>query len=434
MPGAARPLQAAAVFPKYGALTMILFRTTADVTLTRQGMQQRLTAAPADGPNYLSSMYDFFEIARSVGAEAAGRLFEICPEEQSTGQTHSPVELGVSYRGEYGRWLKRIRGTAGTPPPPSLRSQLPLLAGRRPLRLAIINGFGTGIGDCLVGLTAWRLVREEMARAGLPDLDVEMWVRPRGLPNSREVCALDGAVDRVELLPMPLARFAERDAYFDLSGLLDRPGVDSTPLVDLLLGLMGVDAGSVPADRKRNHIDIPDDVDQKVGEAIGDRTGRYVLLHPLTSNVLRDMPLETFTALTHQIVEQTDCHVATVVQAPAVHPRQVDLSDLSWRGYAWFCGVIRRAAGLVTVDTSAYHIADAFNVPAVVIFSTILPRLRVAYYPSVDGILLPGMEDSGLLGRHTVSEPAQAAAIGEHWQRLDVSAVVSRLARLMQSS
>jgi len=79
MPGAARPLQAAAVFSKYRALTMIFFRTTADVGLTRQGMQQRLRAAPADGPNYLTSMYDFFDIARSVGVEAARAVARFGP-------------------------------------------------------------------------------------------------------------------------------------------------------------------------------------------------------------------------------------------------------------------------------------------------------------------------------------------------------------------
>lgn len=411
---------------------MIFFRTAADATLKRQGMQQRLQAASGDGPNYLTSMYDFFEIARSVGARAAGRLFEICPEERGPPPADWPIELGVSYRGEYRRWLDKRRGAMDASPPPSLLSQLPNLVGRRPLRLAIINGFGTGIGDCLVGLSAWRLVREEISRAGLLDLDVEMWVRPRGFPNNREVCALDRTVDRVELLPMPLERFAGRDAFFDLSGLLDRPGVDTTPFVDFLLGLMGMDSGSVPATRKRNRIDIPEDIDQQVEDAIRGHAERYVLLHPLSSNVLRDMPVETFTELTHRIVEETDCHVATVVQGPKVHPRQVDLSDISWRGYPWFCSIVRQAAGMVTVDTSAYHIADAFNVPSVVIFSTILPRLRVAYYPCVEGILLPGMERSRLMGRHTVNDPAEAASLGEHWRSLDVSDVVHKLARLMQ--
>lgn len=411
---------------------MIFFRTAADATLKRQGMHQRLRAASGDGPNYLTSMYDFFEIARSVGAEAAGRLFEICPDERGPRPGDLPIELGVSYRGEYRRWQEKRRGPPDPIPRPSLRSQLRALAGRRPLRLAIINGFGTGIGDCLVGLTAWRLAREEISRAGLPDVDVEMWVRPRGLPNSREVCALDGAVDRVELLPMPVERFAARDAFFDLSGLLDRPGVETTPLVDFLLGLMGVDSGSITAARKRNRINIPEDIEQQAENAIHDRAGRYVLLHPLSSNVLRDMPLETFTELTHGVVEETGCQVATVVRGPRVHPNQVDLSDISWRGYPWFCSIVRQAVGMVTVDTSAYHIADAFNVPAVVIFSTILPRLRVAYYPSVEGMLLPGMEDSGLMGRHTVSDPAEAASLNEHWRRLDVADVVHRLAHLMQ--
>ena len=128
-------------------------------------------------------------------------------------------------------------------------------------------------------------------------------------------------------------------------------------------------------------------VREEVRRVVRSLDRRYVILHPLSSNFVRNMPRDVFRALAARLVDATGCDVATLIPTPRVHSRMVDLSDTSRGGYHHFCALIAEAAGMVTVDTSTYHIADAFGTPSVVLFSTIPPRLRVAYYPPVEGIL-----------------------------------------------
>jgi hypothetical protein len=237
-------------------ISVIFFRANADLSLSRQKMSQRLTGADADGPNYVTSMYDFFEIKGSIGAGPGHKRVEIVPEQAWFSGRESPVELGVTNRDEYDRHRARTTGIppGDMPAPARLKDQLRLLPDRDPLRISIINGFGTGIGDTLIGLTAWRNILHVLAECGVENVDVDLWVRPRGFANARDVCAAEDAIDRVSLLPMPVSEFAERDAFFDLSGLVDRPGIDAQPMVDFFLSQMGVDSATVPSSRKRNSI------------------------------------------------------------------------------------------------------------------------------------------------------------------------------------
>jgi ADP-heptose:LPS heptosyltransferase len=64
-----------------------------------------------------------------------------------------------------------------------------------------------------------------------------------------------------------------------------------------------------------------------------------------------------------------------------------------------FIRIISRMDAVITVDTSTYHIADCFNIPTVVLFNTVDPRYRTAYYPHTRGIWLAEGRDS-LAQRH----------------------------------
>ena len=158
--------------------------------------------------------------------------------------------------------------------------------------------------------------------------------------------------EAVRLLPMPVDQFEQRDAFFDLSGLADRPGIDAQPMIDFFLDQMGVESAAVPAADKRNSIRLPGGVLDEVRKTTRALGSRYVVLHPLSSNFIRNMPADVFRALAARLVEATGCDVATLIPTPRVHPRMVDLSAVSRRGYPFFCALIAEAAGLVSVDTS----------------------------------------------------------------------------------
>lgn len=413
---------------------MLFFKTSEKIAFQRHGLDQRLNPVEGDDAGYATSMYDFFEIRSAVGKPVARRALKVVTEDGWLKRHDAPVELGIRNRGEFERRKKRGDAPPGPMPFRALDNQLKTFHGRTSLKLAIINGFGTGISDYVVGMTAWREVLSRLARSGIREVDVEMWVRPRGYKNARDVCMADGSIDRVEMLPMPIQRFEDRDAFWDLSGLSDRPTAGTKPTIDFFLELMGVDPAGVPASDKRNRIGLPLPVVKEVGDALQGLTGRYVVLHPMSSDMLRNMPVDVFRRLCRLVVEKMDCDVATLVPLPEMHERHVDLSAASSRSYLHYCGLVQRSAGIISVDTSIYHIADAFDVPAVVIFSTFPPQIRAAYYPRTDGLVLPGMDPESLRKRAESGSPVTPRDVMQFWMDVDLHDLVRRLADLTRSA
>ncbi|UCC13390.1 MAG: hypothetical protein JSW21_08250 [Gammaproteobacteria bacterium] len=413
---------------------MFFFRVNQRVELERQGMRQVLLPAKSEMANYVTSMYDYFEIRHILGPEVGPRRLDKIPDEDWYAENESPLELGMSNRGEYER--KRIAVSGKLPPRTAwkaLENQFPELRGRDTLKFAIINGFGVGVGDTLVGLTAWRSVRERFLAAGFRNFETEMWVRPSALNNARDACELVGTIDRINVLPMPIQSFQNCDAFWDLSGLIDRPNVSKRATVDFFLELLGIDPTGVQRSEKRNHITLPLPVITEVVDRLQGITSRYIIVNPKSGDLRRDMPLDVFRELCALLVNKTDCDVATLVPMPKVHDRQVDLSPISGKGFKYRCAVVKRAQAVVTVDSSLYHIADAFDVPSVVIFATISPKLRIPYYPSMEGVPLPGLEDSQPSTDGGEDQRIDVTEMLRRWSQLNTDSVVQRLTDLMSA-
>jgi len=126
--------------------------------------------------------------------------------------------------------------------------------------------------------------------------------------------------------------------------------------------------------------------------------------------------------------------VVSCVPLDFKHKRFYNLNRMS-RNLDEFSAIISKCDAIMSVDTSTYHIADAFDIPTVVFFSTIPPEYRVKYYPFVDGILLE--EPSGLLyGRHkndTEDQEKKRKEL-EHskklWRKIDIDDALQKIEHL----
>jgi len=392
---------------------MFFFRSKGRIMVERHGKQQELIPARGEDANYVTSMYDFIELRSSLASKEARRALSRVPEEAWLIGHEAPTELGISNRREFARKKAASEGQPLAPMPfRALDNQMKPFRGKDSVRLAILNGFGVGVGDNLVGMTAFREVRKRLATAGIKEAQVELWVRPAGYDNAVAVSDMHGGIDKVEMLPMPVERFRQLDGYWDLGGLVDRPNVTRRCTVDFFLELLGIDPSGVTRDDKRNRLSLSIPVVKEVGDATRALTSRYLILHPLSRSMQRNMPAEIFRQLCARLVKATDMDVASIVPVPKMHDRHVDLSAISGRSFQHYCTVVKNASALVSVDTSIYHIGDAFSVPSVVIFATVMPELRARYYPYVEGIPLPGLGKADTLSL---------------WSRLDLDYVVQTL-------
>ncbi|HEX5727274.1 MAG TPA: glycosyltransferase family 9 protein [Longimicrobiaceae bacterium] len=284
-------------------------------------------------------------------------------------------------------------------------------AGRQErLRVAVANIWHLAFGDALAGLCALRELRAALeARFARVELTL---FQHRCNAEAEQLFRRSGVVDEVRFLPAPLAALAEHDAWVDVSGVRVSP---REHWVDQCLAALGMDPAAVPAARKRLRVPAAPWAARELAAevaALKAEGGPVLLFHPQASLPARSFPADAAAAFARALLERTGARVASAVPLAVDHPRFVDWSPLS-RTFDHFAFLVSQADGVVSVDTCAYHLADAFDVPAVALFTpAVPPETRIAYSPRVAGITV------------APERPGGAPA----WERLDAGRVLAALA------
>ena len=235
-------------------------------------------------------------------------------------------------------------------------------------RVAILNGFGISLGDGIIGLSALRAaqllgVAQDCVLfrgAGSPMLDALY----------REARAF------APTAPMDAFRADAFDGVIDIRDFAFDPAFRGMAMIDFFLMRLGVDVASVPPAGRRN---------VWLGERMRPaRGGGYVLVCPRSSMALRDMPPAIHAGIVRTLGETQD--LAILTQGPAVGgARSVAPKD----DLAGLCALVAGAGLMVSTDTAMVHLADAFDVPCLALFTTHRPVWRVRDYPTVRAVHLP---------------------------------------------
>jgi hypothetical protein len=264
-----------------------------------------------------------------------------------------------------------------------LEEQVEVLPPGQSLRVAIVNSLANRFGDAIMSL---RLLRELRARLEVRFESVAIDLLQHGEnPETDRLYRRSGLIRAVRLLPLPLASLAEYDAYLDFSRAPMRPDVH---WLDDFLERTGIDPRDVPPSRKRSWLPPDPDAERRLEPHVrpAKQGGRpVVLFHPQASDPAHSLPPPLVAELVRGVLDRTGWLGASAVPVPVEHPAFLDWSGLS-RRFEDFVYLVSRADLLVSVDTCAYHVADAFGVPAVVLFTNVPPEHRIAYYPYTEGI------------------------------------------------
>lgn len=399
---------------------MECFYCTQDVQLRLDDQRIDLRAHPrAAQPSpqhvYCATGFLVRRIARRF-AEQAGR--------EGTFRTVAGSEAVRAF--EFPAYLGGATPDAGTAHDLSaILGRLARSGGAEKLSLGVFNGFGTAIGDTIVGLSALRCARELIVAQGGPAFGVDLIVHPEAVRRVDPVARLDPLVNRVVSMPQPMSRIQKYDGLWDFDSVLLDPRFNDAPMIDYFLDRLGVDPALVKPGAKNNVLRLPR-ASKKLETALAGIPGRMLLFHPQTSSAVRTIPDVHARRIAGEILQRTDYTVASAVPVDIVHPRFVNLAPLS-ASFVDLCHIVSHAERIVTADTSVYHIASAFGVATVVLFTTIAPELRVKYYPSVAGILLDGAEDTPYFMAHKVKGDVSPETVFALWERFDVGAALRAL-------
>lgn len=291
-----------------------------------------------------------------------------------------------------------------------------------PARIAVVNLFHTAFGDAILCRTMLRELRARL-EACLGEVRLELF-QNRYHPEVHALYEQAPEVDAIHALPAPLARLAACDGWFDLT---DDPVPAGTPWIDACLEAVGIAPASVPPGRKRNRLAVSAGAARALEPAVRAARSKgapLLLVHPAASTPIRSIPPARVAPLLDAILARTGWTVACAVPTGYAHPRFVDWSGLS-ASFADFVYLASQADLVLSVDTSLYHVADAFGVPGAVLFTSIDPGERIGYYPFLAGIRVG--DAATLAGRHRSDHPDDVAQAESLWDALDVDAVIAAI-------
>ncbi len=307
--------------------------------------------------------------------------------------------------------------------------------GRPTLSVAVLNAMSNALGDHLIGMQAFDYWQEQV-RKMLPGTQVDISLYQL---NPYRVGSITKQwhpkFSKVFMLPNRLSRLVQHDAFVDLGTLLLREEFDTQPMIDFFYQAMSIDPATVPVENKRIKYQRKEETVAKIDKVFKNirALGRPILLfHPTSTSPIRGMSPAKSRKFVREIIKNTDYFVVSACPLDCPNKRFLNISQRS-ESFEDFCTIISMVDAIVTVDTSTYHISDAFDIPTVVLFTTINPKYRSAYYPHVEGIMLEE-EDGKLYGRHKISKKEAVAAeeiayVDQKWEDLKTSDILEALER-----
>lgn len=310
-----------------------------------------------------------------------------------------------------------------------LSMQLAALKARHPtkkhFRLAVVNAFGTNLGDTILGMTALRHIAGYL-KQHLDSFVIDLLLGANAGVANFDIAGHDDWVGDQYLLGPTLSEFSRYDAYFDFTGLIALPRITEMAISDWYLWWSGLDPATVPSADKRNILYHQWPVWQEVSRALQGIKGRKIFFNPKASVPLRTFADEHVPKFLKRLLKLApDTTIIVDREIKLDHPRLVNLSK-EINSAAKFGALVAHMDGMISVDSFALHAADCASVPSVGLFASIDPY-AYPYYPHHQGVLIPDGETLPAYKKFKTNTDEEWAAIkdvyAESWGRLDAQVV-----------
>lgn len=356
-------------------------------------------AQPALEAVHVLGMHELEQIKRHLPQQHPGTVLE---------QALKVVNDSALFQWEH--WPMYLGPRSGTSN--TLRQQLAELRAKHPqrqhFRIGINNGFGSNLGDSMLGATAFRCVAPVLHEL-LPQVTVDVIM---GWTHQQTVADLyhhTPGIDRLVTQTPTLAELGRYQALFNTHNLIKLPRYGQMPVVDWYLWWLGMEPASVPAANKRNQIQIEPDDTARVAELLGPVQGPVIVLNQKASVPLRSAPTAFVQRLARHLLKQWPKARLVVLQdVELAHERVLNLSaHINTIGR--LAALLAQADAIVTPDTYPLHLADATSTPCVGLFTSISASVY-PYYPFMQGLHLPKAESLPAWGESKVS--------AEEWEKI----------------
>lgn len=310
------------------------------------------------------------------------------------------------------------------------------------IKVFFINGMGTGLGDGMIGLAALNIFYRRLQKK-YNKVTIDL-AQPGiiGDKSHRALYDQESIINSYSYLPVTVEKLLEYDLIMDNSAMLVRENFPINTMMDFYLENLGIDPKSVSVAEKKIHIKTSElakkmlslplkllrqkNTEKLMGLDIP--TDKLILLHCSASTPLRSMPRDLIKKAIKKILDaDPSYHVVTWERMDDIK-KDIDatLADKKHRhtnlffknmGFDFYTHIISQVDAVVSVDTSCYHIASAFDIPSVAIFQSIDPAIRIKDYPYCAAIELS--QDKTLRGIHISDKPEHLKLLTSYWLKFN---------------
>jgi len=305
--------------------------------------------------------------------------------------------------------------------------------GQSEIKIAIVNAMSNSIGDHLIGMRAFDYWHKKVSEM-FPETKITIsffQLNPHNLADITK--QRSEKIDHLYMLPSSTSKLMENDAFIDLGTLLLKEGFNTEHMIDFFLKSLSIDHTTVPIEEKRMKYTISEDPINQIKEMMKSikSEGRPILLfHHTSTTPIRSIDELNATRIVNEIIEKSEYFVVSTSDLNFQNNRFENIRHHSL-SFDHFAAIISQADGMITVDTCTYHVADAFSIPTLVLFSSIDPDLRSKYYPYVTPIMVES-KDGMLYGKHKAATDKDELKkeldyLSSLWDKIDVTELLKKL-------
>ncbi|XOB61632.1 hypothetical protein ACMC56_13640 [Campylobacterota bacterium DY0563] len=244
------------------------------------------------------------------------------------------------------------------------------------ITLMILGSPGLSISEMICSCTALRLLYEKLKKR-FKSVTIDIYLNAsenKYFSRDKAIFSNQSFIRKVTALSINVKKFCEYDFFIDVSSVSKRSYYEKLPHIDAWLYKFGIDYNSIPQEKKYNNISLEyykpkNELKQKFKSLKA--KGKLLLFHPFSANISKSIPKEIAVSLLKElVVELPDYTIVSVLKIDAKidEDRYVDLSMYS-NGFLDYAYIVSNMTNVLTVNTATYHIAEAFFIPTIVIFT-----------------------------------------------------------------
>ncbi|RXJ56231.1 glycosyltransferase family 9 protein [Candidatus Marinarcus aquaticus] len=302
------------------------------------------------------------------------------------------------------------------------------------ISVAIIGGVGRDIGEMVASIPALRILYEEL-KTVYNEVKIDIYLNASSnsyYSRDKEILSELAFIHSIQPLSLSFKTFCSYDYYIDNSLISHQCFYDELPYVDAYLHKFGLDYQNIKQYRKHNEISLKNyAIKMELNEKLLSlkKQHKLLLFHPFSAHNKRSIPIELSKKILKKVLLRAeDYMVVTLLDVEGVKANNyVNLTKYS-KSFRDFAYIISQMDRILTVDTATYHIAEAFFIPTLVMFSNDKMEQRLAYYEHVKGIEVK--DKTKPLSKFIFENEKLNLYHFDNWQSLKVGKVMKLLEKI----